>query len=244
MKHLKQIIQNTGCSDSEAKAYLASLELGEATVVDIANKAGIPRTTCQHVILQLRQRGLMSYYVKQRRKYWVAENPQKILLRLEEQETLLRNAMPRLQTIQHTVAACSTLRPFCGEKETRQIFDDIIETKHHILSLAAVDVLHDIFGDVFTNFVSRRFTRHLNDSLLTNRSPLSEQFRKNDAKELRQTRFLPSALEIKSATFIYGDKTAIFFLCKTKPAGIIIQNHEFSETQKNLFSYLWEKSSS
>ena len=223
--------------------YLVSLELGEATIADIALKAGIPRTTCQHVISHLRARGLMSYYAKQRRKYWVAENPQKILLRLEEQEALLRNAMPRLQTIQRTITACSTLRPFCGEKETRQIFDDIIETKCHVFSLVAVDAMHDIFGDVFTNFVSRRFTRHLNDSLLANRSPLSLQFRKNDAKELRQTRFLPSALDMRNATFIYGDKVAIFFLCKTKPAGIIIQNHEFLATQKSLFNYLWEKSS-
>jgi sugar-specific transcriptional regulator TrmB len=233
-----------GCSDNEAKVYLSSLELGEATVVDIASKAGIPRTTCLYSICQLRQRGLISYYVKKRRKYWVAENPQKILLRLEEQKELFRNAMPRLQTMQTTIASCSTLRPFCGEKETRQIFDDIIETKHHILSLVAVDTMYDIFGDVFTNFVSRRFSRHLNDSLLTNRSPFSEQLKKNDAKELRQTRFLPSALKMESATFIYGDKTAIFFLCKKKPAGIIIQNHEFSLAQKNLFEYLWEKSSS
>lgn len=243
MTNLRQIIIGVGYGDNEARVYIASLELGEATITDLSNKAGIPRTTCQHAIRLLQQHGLMNYYVKRRRKYWIAENPQKMITRLEGQEGLLKTILPKLQAMHYAAEFRPTARIFHGIKEVRQIFDDIIETKQHIRSLTAVEIMSSLFEEVFTDFIFRRHQHHLRVQLLTNSSPFSEQLSKNDEKELRQTRFLPPSIKLKNATFIYGRKTAIISLSKSLVTGIIIEDPEFSATQDSIFYYLWDKSS-
>lgn len=240
--HLKQVIECAGYTKNEARVYLAALELGEGTVTDIADKSGLPRTTCLHAIRTLQERGLLNYYVRQRRKIWVAENPQRLISRVEEQESLLKNALPRLQSMLHASGARAGVRVFRGLKETKYIFDDIIETKHHVRSITAVELMLSLFDDIFRDFIARRHMNHLRVQLLTNPSPFVEYLRERDEEELRQTRILPEGITLTNATFIYGGKTAIVSLSKSLPSGIIIDDAAFSATQEDIFRYLWEKS--
>lgn len=240
--HLKQVIECAGYTKNEARVYLAALEIGGGTVTDIADKSGLPRTTCLLAIRALQECGLVSYYVRLRRKFWVAENPQRLLSRTEEQQTLLRNALPKLQAMQRAAVDQPQVRVFRGLKETKCIFDDIIDTKHHVRSITAVELVLSLFDDIFRDFIARRHLNHLRVQLLTNPSPFVEYLRNNDEKELRETRLLPEGITLTNATFIYGGKTAIVSLSKSMPSGIIIDEPAFSATQEDIFRYLWEKS--
>ncbi|MCF7835696.1 MAG: helix-turn-helix domain-containing protein [Candidatus Marinimicrobia bacterium] len=79
-------LKQLGLSEKEAKVYLASLELGEATVQEIAKQAGVNRPTTYVQIEKLTKMGLMSSVEKEGKKYFNAEEPNQLLKILEKQK--------------------------------------------------------------------------------------------------------------------------------------------------------------
>lgn len=93
---IQKVIEQLGYTAKEAKIYLAALSLGEAHISDIAEKVKMPRSSVQVTADKLHKDGLMNFYVMRRYKYWVAENPERLLARLKQQQEVMREAMPAL----------------------------------------------------------------------------------------------------------------------------------------------------
>jgi len=95
----QKVIEELGYSPKEAKVYLASLRLGEAHISDIAQKVQMPRTSVQTIVDKLHADGLMNFYVMRRYKYWVAENPERLLANMRKREEAIEAALPELLTL-------------------------------------------------------------------------------------------------------------------------------------------------
>lgn len=96
---IQKVIEQLGFSPKEAKVYLAALHLGESHISDIAAKVKLPRSSVQVIIDRLYREGLMNFYVMRRYKYWVAEDPGKLLASVYKKEELMREVMPELEAI-------------------------------------------------------------------------------------------------------------------------------------------------
>lgn len=93
---IQKVIEQLGYSANEAKVYLAALALGECHVSDIAAKVKLPRTSVQAIVDKLHKDSLMNFYVQRRYKYWVAENPERLLADFKRREEAVRAAIPAL----------------------------------------------------------------------------------------------------------------------------------------------------
>ena len=69
MKNTQSSLEYAGMKPKEAKIYLALLELGEASVVQIAKSAGIKRTTVYNILPDFINRGIVSTTLKRSEKY-------------------------------------------------------------------------------------------------------------------------------------------------------------------------------
>lgn len=96
----QKVIEQLGYTAREARVYLATLTLGEAHISDIAAKVKLPRTSVQMIAEKLHKRGLMNFYVMRRYKYWVAENPERLLMNFERHHAVVREALPVLTALQ------------------------------------------------------------------------------------------------------------------------------------------------
>ncbi|MBI4708813.1 MAG: hypothetical protein HY764_01255 [Candidatus Portnoybacteria bacterium] len=86
--------------------YLASLELGQSTVQEIAKKAGINRPTSYFIIDGLIKKGLMSSFHKGKKQYFVAADPdnleeilEKEKVNIDEKKKVLGKILPQLQSL-------------------------------------------------------------------------------------------------------------------------------------------------
>lgn len=100
----------TGKEAKEAKVYFAVLELGEATVTDIAQKSGLPRTTIYGVIEYLVKRKLVIAKKKKRGKYYSTGDPMNLLKIAERNVFILKKAMPWLRSIHNAVSEAKVQR--------------------------------------------------------------------------------------------------------------------------------------
>jgi sugar-specific transcriptional regulator TrmB len=167
--------------------------LSEATVSELAHKVEMPRTTVQEVLDHMQKKGLVSSYTKHTHKYWVAENPEKLIISLQEREEALKSILPELKALRPEMGNRPQVKVFQGVKEIKLILDDIIETKHHILALISWDDWVHFFGDEYIHdFIERRYKHFLKIRVVSPKTELSEKLKTTDSEQLRQTRFLPS----------------------------------------------------
>ncbi len=85
---IKLELRKLGLTEREVIVYLTGLELGPTSVQNIAKTADIPRATTYEIIKRLEKRGLFTEIREDKKRYFVAESPDKILgiLRIKKRE--------------------------------------------------------------------------------------------------------------------------------------------------------------
>lgn len=238
----QQLLEKLGYSVQETKLYLAALELGEATVTELAHQTEIPRTTVAELVEHMQKKGLLTSYFKKIRRYWVAENPEKLLAHIKENEESLIRVLPQLISLRHGHSRKPVVELFQGLSEIRQSMDNMLESKHHISALVSWDDWIRLLGpEYIDDFIARRMSRFLKIRLMTPRCETSLKLKQADERELRHTKFLPAGRDLRRiSNFIYGDKITIISLNRREPMGIQIDDPDVAYGNKIYFENLWE----
>lgn len=121
--HLQTVLEGLGFSAKEARVYLAALALGECHVSDIAEKVQLPRTSVEVIVEKLRIEGLMNFYVMRRYKYWIAENPERLLERFKQREAAMQDALPRLLALKRAPKGARATDTARGSEFMRMVAD-------------------------------------------------------------------------------------------------------------------------
>lgn len=85
-----ETIRTIGLTDGEAKVYLALMKLGSSTTGPIADKSGVARSKIYHVLERLVQKGLVSYIIQEKTRYYQAEDPSKLREYIQQKEESLK----------------------------------------------------------------------------------------------------------------------------------------------------------
>ncbi len=240
---IQRVIEQLGYTRDEAKIYLVALELGESHVSDIAKRIRLPLSSVQVIVNKLHADGIMNFYIRKRYKYWVAENPTRLVMRLHEREESVQAIMPQLEALRHVKDQKPHAKIFEGVSEIRQIYADILETKMHILAIIPWDEWIHLLGQGFMeDFIEKRNKHHLHIRLLTPKTISTIKLQSLDADEFRETRYLPDDVHIKTTTLLYGTKVAIVSLNRKLPVAISIEDADVGNTFSIFFEELWTRS--
>ncbi len=135
-----------GLTEKEAGVYLAMLEIGSSTVQDIARKAQVNRTTTYVLLESLKQRGLVSSFIKENKVFFAAESPSRLEDLLSREEQRIRStkrhfekAMPYFTALYNSMDGKPKVRFFEGDQGIVAARDFL--SRHHgeFLSFTAVD---------------------------------------------------------------------------------------------------------
>ena len=81
-----ELLNKLGFSDKSAKVYLALLQLGPSSVRKLAEFCELNRGTTYDTLKWLQEKGIVTFYQKETKQYFVAENPEKLLNLAKNQE--------------------------------------------------------------------------------------------------------------------------------------------------------------
>ena len=81
---IQVVLKNFGLSEKEIAVYLALIELGESSVRTISAKAKVNRGTTYDILKSLINMGIISYYNKKSKQYFIAERPETLLTVIEK----------------------------------------------------------------------------------------------------------------------------------------------------------------
>lgn len=150
-------LKHLGLSDKESSVYLASLELGPASVQDISHKSKVNRATTYVMIESLTGRGLMSTFTKGKKRFYSPESPERLVSIIEhERQALdtrmgeLHRVMPALSALYNAEGAKPQIRYLEGPEgiETvRQVFERLQGDSVEIVPLDDVHQTEELMGD-------------------------------------------------------------------------------------------------
>lgn len=235
---MEQELKEFGLTDKEIKVYLACLKLGTALVQEIAKKAGTYRTYTYEILKSLKEKGLVSYVIKNGKQYFEVAQPEKLINILKEKESKIIKVLPDLKEIYQSSIEKPKVELYEGKEGLKTILDDIIRTKKEILVYGSTEKQLKILQFYFPNYIIRRIKTKIHTRVITEKSPWTIEKLKTEKKELRESKFIPN-IEFPTVTYIYGNKVAILSLEK-EIIGLIIENKAISDTQKQIFELLWK----
>lgn len=224
-------LEELGLTKSEAKIYLALIDLGPSLAGLITRKTGIHRRNVYDSIEMLIQKGLVSYIKENNKKIYSAVEPKRLLEMLKEKENVVQSILPELESKFNFVKEKKETVFFRGKQALKSIFDDQIEEGKEILVLGACPFAKDIIKYYFQKYDLERKKKNIKVKALFTQ--------KTDYKiPLGEVRYLPISFNSPSATNIYGDKVAII-LWTEEPFAILINQKEIADSYRKYFDLLW-----
>jgi len=236
----KSTLKSLGFSDKEAETYIAILSGGPDSVRNIATKAGLNRGTAYDVLKELMRLGAVSFYNKEKKQYFVAEPPEKLMgvvaKRIEELESSrarLTSALPELQSLYDSGGAKPTTKLYEGTDGVRFVLDDVLETGAAYCAYSSAD-LRGVLYESFPGFTKERIGRKIAVRVVAIGSGGGDA-------ELAERRWLSKQENAPTYVLLYGTKIASISLATDgKPQVVVTDDVALAQTQRLIFDHLWE----
>lgn len=240
-------LEKLGLTRPEAKIYLATLNLGEASPVStIARRASIHRTTVYDILEQLRRRGLIVRNKKSSGRYYRALPPNRILTYLDEESRKISRMMddakkyiPKLNDEYNAMANRPRVYFYEGEEGLMRVYEETLNAKGEILAYANAEVNHATMNEYLQGYYKRRAKKKIPLRSISNDTPKDRGQFANDKKELRQCRLVPKdKIDFNPEVNIFNNK--IMIANWKEKLGIIIESEEIAKVFKQTFELAWE----
>jgi len=234
-------LENAGLNGTEAKIYLASLELGETNVSRIAKKSGIKRTTVYLSLENLMEKGLMSAIKKSGKTKYYAEDPRNLERIMEERTQRVAKIIPQLLTFTNLIDKKPDIRYFEGTEGLKEVLKDALGyPKQEICMLYSESYLKDFEENFFSSYyVPERIKRKISARAILPDNQEMRELAETNQKSLRQTRFIAANLfHIRVEIMIYGNGKVGIISFEEKFA-LIIQSLRIYEAFKSIFETMW-----
>lgn len=235
-------IQNLGLSEKAAKVYLAALEGGEQTIQQLAKNSGLKRTTIYYTIEELLKCGSILEINRRKKTYFQAESLVKTLKRAKERVSEFEDSLPILE--QHTLNKFHKPQTYLlqGDVGFKQIWEKVLESgdKEFLIITEAINFL-DIVKEkyIIEEIIQKKKQLGIKSRQLIKKSFYSDKIIAKDKSENRISKILPAGLNFPYTEIICQNFTA-FISPKWENLMLVVESHNFSQTQKSLFECLWQ----
>lgn len=239
-----------GLNDKEISVYLGLIYLGPAPVREVARKAGVNRGTTYDILKNLIDLGLVAYYKhsdhEDKRQYFVAEPPQKILTAVENRKRNLdvlkeniSKSLPELESLYEKSGAKPVVKYYEGNLGIRTILQDVLET----VKKQAEKVYYAYSSADIRQYLYRAYSDYNKDRLKNKIAvkviALGEG---GEFAGLDERKWLSKVESAPTYVLIYAGKVAMVSLdALSHPVGVVIENQGLYETQKMIFEFNWSK---
>jgi len=232
---IEQVLENIGFSQNEIKVYLTLNDHGSTKAGKVSKLAKIDRSSCYNSLKSLTEKGLISYVLIGKIKWFQAAGPKRLLDYIKEQEEDIKEILPELQYRHKKAKIEGQVRLFKGIKGVKSIFLDIARTGEDNFVFGS----EGQFSEKMPEF-ALQFDRLKKENKIKTKMIIRKDREEID-KKTSEYKYIPGITESSAVTNIYGNKIAII-IWTDEPEGIIIENETAAKAYKSYFDFMWKHS--
>lgn len=244
-------LQNLGLSDKEARVYVASVQIGSAPMQKIAKLANVNRATTYVLVESLMKRGLMTSVTKGKKRYFQAEQPERLLeiIQKEKRELLAREEtvkelVPQLMNLHEAtqeVQGKPKVKFYEGKNGLLAVRDELLKSKEkEAFGLFNKDAVHKVFTpEERQDFSDKRISKKIKSHAIYTSKDGDTAV--DSEKDFTHYSFIEnsdysSPIDIS----VFDDKVAITSLDEPLMS-VIIENEDIANSFKQLLLLLEKK---
>lgn len=236
--HEEILLQEVGLSEKEAKVYLACLQLGEASVLELAKKSGLKRPHVYNVVESLSALNLLSKTQKNRKTFFVAENPKRLKDFINHREEKINQLVPSLEALFNNPNGIKPkIKIYEGKKAMTGMYKEIFKNSEILFFGVSMPKLIAVFPEIWKEalFMYDKYKIKVKE-ILGNGDYEREYVKKYQTKNYK-IRLLPENMMFYSDNALFNNKIAIISLDNLFM--IIIESDDLYKTYKTLFELAW-----
>ncbi|OGG73929.1 hypothetical protein A3A40_00595 [Candidatus Kaiserbacteria bacterium RIFCSPLOWO2_01_FULL_54_20] len=238
-------LQQLGLTRNEGLVYLALLKLKSALAGEITAKSGIHRRNVYDSLERLEEKGLVSFTVKNNRRFFQPAPPQRLLELAREKEDKVEKALPELAALFGSASARESVIVYSGVQGYKTLFEDILSTlpeNSEWQSIASYRIAKII--PAFMEFMHKKRTRKKISFRVIYNNDEYGSFRAREVSgiPLTKVRLMQMSNQTPAGINVFGKKCAIGLVTDTdEPIIIVINNESIAKTFGNFFEVLWKQ---
>ncbi|MFH1065353.1 MAG: helix-turn-helix domain-containing protein [Nanoarchaeota archaeon] len=242
----EKLLEDIGLTRGEIRVYLTLLKLGETTTGRIIEEAQISSGKIYEILDKLIKKGLASYIIKNKTKYFSAASPNRILDYMHEKETELKSReetlakeLPSLLAIGKALKKTYETNLFKGFKGIQTaIFEALqdLTAKDEVLAMGIISSKKKQYNLLWQRWHKERIAKKVVCKAIFSdkNTEYFKAFKKMKLTEVKASQGItPSAIDIMSdrvLIFTYGEE----------PSCLSIKNPEISQSFRAFFETLWK----
>jgi HTH-type transcriptional regulator, sugar sensing transcriptional regulator len=243
---MKEELRQLGLTKGETNVYLALLKLSSSTVGAIVKESGVSYSKIYEVLGRLMEKGLASFTLKEKTKYFQGVKPNRLLEFIKQKEEEIKKNKEAIENILPDLEAMSDKKGnqsaeiFIGLKGLKTAYEILLKGYSKNIPLCYFYVHDEKYAEIANDFYEKEFSyfKELKIKLqgVSSRDlKQSKSFKK--PPKFADLRFVDSPLP--STIDIYQDKILIT-TWRDKPFAYLITSKEISENFMNYFNQLWK----
>jgi len=240
-----------GLTEKEAKIYIGLLELGSATVSEIAKNTGINRSSTYVVLEALKKQGLVGISNDKKVQEYVATSPQALVYSIEKEEKKqevikkkINEIVPELKAISKEAKKSPKVRVFEGKDGLINALEESLDNNQEklIRLFSSAENALNISPEYWDQYGKKRIglgirqVAILADNLAA-RTLFSMGAKLYDAVLIPQEKY-PFPVDM----MITDDKIGYLTIENGSITTIIIENNQIADVMKTLFDIAWKES--
>jgi len=241
-----ETLESFGLLKKEIEVYVMLVRLGSSLASQIAEKTNLQRTYVYDILKKLIKKGLVSFIIRENRKYFQAVEPKKLINLWEEKDEKLKEEKNKMKAIIKEMEKISYSKEerliasvYEGKKGFRVILEEILDTNKDYFVIGYSGKADELLEFYLPNFHKRRIKQKIRRKIIFNHEIRNT---KSTQLSLQETKFLPKKYSSLSGTIIYGDKVVLVVVQEKNFVALMIENKKINKSFRKNFELLWKVS--
>ena len=245
MQHLIKELAHFGLSADEAKAYLASLELGPATILEISRKTGLNRTTLYAIVHQLVEKRFIATAPHGKRILFTAESPEKLEVFFKERLAMFSDVLPELISLSKNGIVKPKMRYYDGLEGIKTIYRNSVKSIDPVLySFCGIERLSTRSKELIVFWEkeyipAREKSGHFGRLIIPDNAE-GRAWKAKDAVSNRECRLVPaSQYNFEGEVLLYDDTVAFISYTEDEEFALSLESKAIAKTLKMIWQIVW-----
>lgn len=231
-------LKEAGLHRSEIIIYLYLLEQGISSPPQIAKGTKIARTNCYNILKSLKEKDLIEEQFKNKRKLYLACDPNALLESLERKKRAVEQILPDLRGIFTIQKNKPKIRFYDGLEQIKKIYEETLSAKK-IIAIGSTKKIYDLMPEFYLDYANKLKKHQIVFYDLQTEYSRSTKVQPDAQGKLYEVKFFqPNTEDLPTDMLIWDDNVALLTL-EEPYFGTIISNSAISKSFKIIFDSLW-----
>ena len=236
------LLRQLGFTATEAKLYLASLELGPASAIQLGRKLGVTRQLVYGLLPNLEDRGLIKQVKINKKQLYQAVSPDVLTDIVEGLAQKTRDIVPMLKTKEAQAKSVPLVtvfeNPLSIRDWYRMLMKELMEGDE-LRIWATNTAWHQMDPVFYDKYIQYKIKNKVRDRIIAPDTEISRSFERKIDSPYAEYRYLTQAWSSPTEKVVWRNQVAHFTIANNVTNMILLESDELADLERAAFDSVW-----